>query len=111
MKRSMSGWLSVLCFFGLIAVCHSTSGLAVEIINKSDLQIATAILHVEGERKAPLYIKILQPKAEIDFTPEQAGPYLVSVKVFDTDQELRIEDVMETDRIEFENGKLTRISQ
>jgi hypothetical protein len=102
-QLALPGLLAAVCLF------QSTDALAVEIINKSDLRIGVAILRVQGELKTPLFIKILQPGASVESTPEEAGPFLLSVKVFDTDQTVRMKNVKATDVVQFKNGKLKRI--
>lgn len=99
----------LLSFFVMGILFHSSGALAVEIKNKSDLQIGVAILRVKGEHKTPLFIKILQPGAAVDSTPEEPGPFLISVKVFDTDETLRMENVKADAVIQYKKGKLKRI--
>jgi len=101
--------LALLAFLASGILFQSHEAGAVEIINKSDLKIGVAILRVQGEHKTPLFIKILQPGASVNSIPEEAGPFLVSVKVFDTDQTLRIKNVKPSDVIQFKKGKLKRI--
>lgn len=111
MPRSSTCLLALLSLFAASVLFQSSDAFAVQIINKSDMKIGAAILHVQDDRKTPLFIKILQPGAMLDFTPEVAEPYLVSVKVFDTDQEVRMKNVKATDVIQFKKGKLKRISK
>ncbi len=87
------------------------SAWAIQVANKSELKIAAAILRVQGEQKNLLFVKILQPGATLDFTPEQSGPYLVSVKIFDTDETLRMKKVAADAVIHYENGKLKRLKK
>lgn len=90
----------------LSSVCFSMQADAVEITNKSDSQIGAAILREDGEQKNLLFVKILQPGTSLDVTPDQQGPYLISVKVFDTDETLRLRDVAASAVIDYENGTL-----
>ena len=101
--------LALLSFLAAGVLFQNRDALAVQVINKSDLKIGVAILRVQGDHKTPLFIKILQPGASVDSTPEEAGPFLLSVKVFDTDQTVRMENVKPTDIIQFKKGKLKRI--
>jgi hypothetical protein len=96
-----------LLFAGILLYGHDA--MAVEIINKGDLKIGVAILRDQGEHKTPLFIKILEPGASVESTPQEKGPFLVSVKVFDTDQEVRMKNVKPSDVVQFKNGKLKRI--
>lgn len=109
MLRSSVRLTALLSLLSAGILFQSGNAFAVQIINKSELKIGAAILHVEGEKKTPLFIKILQPGASLDFTPEMAAPYLVSVKVFDTDQTVRMENVKASDVIQFKKGKLKRL--
>ena len=101
--------LALLSFLTAGVLFQNRDALAVQVINKSDLKIGVAILRVQGDHKTPLFIKILQPGASVDSTPEEDGPFLLSVKVFDTDQTVRMENVQPTDIIQFKKGKLKRI--
>ena len=101
--------LALLSFLAAGILFQNGDAFAVQIINKSELKIGVAILRVRDDHKTPLFIKILQPGTSVDSTPEEPGPFLLSVKVFDTDQTVRMENVKVTDIIQFKKGKLKRI--
>lgn len=101
--------LALLSFLIAGVLFQNRGAFAVQVINKSDLKIGVAILRVQGDHKTPLFIKILQPGTDVESTPAEAGPFLLSVKVFDTDQTVRMKNVMPTDIIQFKKGKLKRI--
>jgi len=109
MSRASIRRLTLLSLLAAGILFQNADALAVEIINKSDLKIGVAILRVQGEHKTPLFIKILEPGASVESTPQEAGPFLVSVKVFDTEQEVRMKNVKPTDVVQFKKGKLKRI--
>ena len=106
MRRPLCIFLTAVVFFvGTFLGLHEA--LAVHITNQSDKKIGAALIRVQGDHKTTLFVKIVQPKGVFDFIPPAGeGSLLVSVKVFDTDQTLRIQDASPDARIRFENGQL-----
>jgi len=86
------------------------SAHAIEIKNESQLKIAAAILKVDQTRKTPLFVKILEKGQTINFTPPVDGALLASIKVFDTDETFRDENVQKTDVLRFTGKDLIRES-
>ena len=104
-QRLFSFFLRAVFFLCVFAV--SRDALAVQLTNKSGQKIAGAVLRVKGERKTTLFVKILQPGAVLDFTPPAGdGSLLLSVKVFDTKETLRVPNIAPEARLRFQNGKL-----
>ena len=95
----------------LLAVLFLTpDARAIQVKNESQLKIAVAVLKVEQSRKMPLFVKILEKGQTVEFMPPISGKLLASIKVFDTDQTFRDENVEKTDVLRFTGKDLIRES-
>ena len=107
MRRSLCLLMTFTVFFVFTFFLGLRDAAAVRITNKSEKKIGAALLRVKDGRKSTLFVKILQPKGVFDFAPSEGeGSLLVSVKVFDTNETLRVQDAAPDARLSFENGRL-----